>query len=167
MSVICIDTNIAIWGIKRQSSSTQVDMIRRAEIFLSQLKKDDKRILIPSIVLGEMLIDGNSAFLSDIQSRVERSFIVGDYGALAAMHFARLWRNYNGSLDVKELRESGKTRHELKADRMIVATAIAFGAECIYSHDPGVKLFGGKEIEVRELPVLPDQLFLNLSEFSK
>jgi len=41
-----------------------------------------------------------------------------------------------------------------------VATAIAHGASCIYSHDRGVHRFAEGHILVAQIPELPEQLDL-------
>lgn len=41
---------------------------------------------------------------------------------------------------------------------MIVATAVAQKAECIYSYDKGVKIFAKGFIDVREIPFVPQEV---------
>jgi hypothetical protein len=43
----------------------------------------------------------------------------------------------------------------MKVDHLIVASALVGGAGCIYSEDKGLKTFGQKFIEVRDLPTPP------------
>jgi predicted nucleic acid-binding protein len=83
--------------------------------------------------------------------------MVAQYDIRAALYYAKIWRAKSDKSKLKELQENGKTRQELKADRMIVATALANGSECIYSHDGGLKVFGDGFIEVRSVPPGPQQ----------
>ena len=73
--IIALDTNIVIWGIKKQSTDGQEIMIDRAEAFLKTLEKAQVRVLIPSIVLSEAMvrvpIEEHGTFLGDIGIRYE------------------------------------------------------------------------------------------------
>lgn len=53
--IYCIDSNIIIWGIKKQATDGQEEMIKRAEQFFLHADEYDDIILIPSIVLAEIL----------------------------------------------------------------------------------------------------------------
>jgi hypothetical protein len=77
------------------------------------------------------------------------------------MHFARIWqdRDQRGVITLLKQRDRA-TRAELKADCMIVATAVAQGASCIYSHDDNLAGFANGQIDVRRMPDLASQLQL-------
>jgi len=75
----------------------------------------------------------------------------------AASQFAKIWLSKKGQEFVNNLIKSGRTKAELKIDSLIVATAISQKAECIYSHDDGVKAFAQDYIEVKEIPFIPRQ----------
>ena len=74
-----------------------------------------------------------------------------------ASHFSRIWQAKKASNTIQELLSAGKTKQELKADSMLVAIAVSRGAECIYSHDEGVRKFGEDYILVQEIPFIPKQ----------
>jgi len=80
-------------------------------------------------------------------------FIIAPYGVQAAVHFASLWQDRQERNIVKDLQDTEKaTRAELRADCMIVATALAQKASCIYSHDRKLKTFAGSALPIIELP---------------
>ena len=157
MSIVCLDTQILIWAIKEETESGQEDMVYRSQALIERLDKADKKLLIPSIVIGEFLIRMPSETHQTTTNLIQRNFMVATFDLRAASHYAKIWRAKQGKELLDELKASGKTRQELKADRMIIATAIANGAECIYSHDKGVVAFGKDFIDIREVPTAPSQ----------
>ena len=56
MGIVCIDTHIVIWGIKKQATKGQENMISRAESFLNWLDENKKKIIIPVPVISELLV---------------------------------------------------------------------------------------------------------------
>lgn len=154
MSLICIDTQILIWAMKEEATDGQESMILRSQALIDRLDKSNKKILIPAVVVGEFLIRMPDETHQTTANLLGRDFMVAAYDIRAAVYFAKLCREKSHDRD---LHNSGMTRQELRADRMIVATALAFGAECIYSHDRGVQTFGDGFIEVRDLPEAPSQ----------
>ena len=157
MKTVCLDTQVLIWGIKEEADNGQDEMISRTKALLQNLEEDDKKILIPSIVIGEFLIRTPEAAYQTIINLIQTNYMVAEYDIMAANHFAKIWNAKKNSAAVESIKESGATRKELIADRMIVATAIANKVECIYSHDNGVAAFGDGFIDVRKVPQMPNQ----------
>ena len=54
-SIVCLDTQIVIWGVKKQSTPDQSEMILRAEYLLEKFLSSGTKILVPSIVVAEIL----------------------------------------------------------------------------------------------------------------
>ncbi len=157
MSLVCFDNHVLVWGIKEQATPGQEDMIPRTKSFIRQLQEDKIRVLIPSIVVAEFLMPIPADMHPAVINLFDRGFVVAPFDTAAASQFAKIWLSRKGQESVNSLIESGKTRTELKMDSLIVATAISQGAECIYSHDEGVKAFGQDYIEVKEIPFIPRQ----------
>jgi len=137
MNLVCFDTQIIIWGVKRQATPGQEDNIDKAKC-----EKDGIDIMVPSVVVAEILCALEPGL-----------HIVPPFDTQAALHFAEMWRNKKQLKD-----ESGISRAEMKADYMITATAIARGAKCIYSQDAGLKKFAQDYIDVRPLPSIERQM---------
>ncbi len=161
--IVCIDTNVAIWGVKGKATLGQEEMIHKARWLFQLCENDGTRILLPSVVVAEMLSGVPAAGRGKILEVCQRSFVIPAFDSRAALVYADLWPV---EPDVRDaLRQSGATRKSMKADCMIIATAVASKAEYLYSHDSDIRrLARGVEIEVRDLPeVPPEQLKLVMS----
>jgi len=56
MAVVCLDSQILVWGIKQQATAGQEDMIPRAKAFLKWLDDNDKKVIIPAPIITEILM---------------------------------------------------------------------------------------------------------------
>ncbi len=157
MSLICFDNHVLIWGIKEQAKEGQEDKISLAKRFIDKLSADDN-VLIPSIVLAEFLIPIPPDQHAMVINLFNKNFIIAPFDALAASKFALIWQTNKPPETAKQLIKDNATRAELRADSMIVATAVARKAECIYSYDGWVKKFAKGFIEVREIPFVPQEV---------
>ena len=159
MDLVCLDTHILIWGIKEEATPDRVEMIPRAKYFFSELTKAKTKALVPSVVIGEFLLKIPASAHVTVLNLMRETFITAPYDLQAAARFAALWQERSEGNFIKRLQdELGATRAELRADCMIVATALAQNASCIYSHDRKLKTFAGDAIPVVELPREQDQL---------
>jgi predicted nucleic acid-binding protein len=157
MTAVCLDTHVLIWGIQGKCSPGQELMVHRSKALIDRLDKGNKQMFVPTVVVGEFLAKIPIGEHQSVMGVVQKRFMVVQYDLLAAMWYARIWNMAPSTSDLDDLKKAGKSRQELKADRMIVATAKASGAECIYSHDPGVATFGRGIIEVLPIPDAPQQ----------
>ena len=160
MSLVCIDTQVLIWGIQESAASGQEPMIARAQQLLDALDTGGTRGLIPSLVIGEFLSGMPEESHAAVVNLLRKGFVTAAYDLKAAAMFAKLWKARQVDGTVSQLRTSGAKRQEIKADGMIVASAIAHGASHIVSHDPHLRRFAADTIEVKDLPSLPAQLAL-------
>ncbi len=158
MKLVCIDNHALIWGIREVFDEGQEEMVPRTKAFFEWCKSNKTMIMVPSIVVGELLTAIEPKDHLMVINLLENGFDVPPYDAKAAALFAKLWREKKNSGVLLEIREELQaTRQELKADCMIVATAITRNAEVIYSHDRKLKRFANGNIEVREIPKLQVQ----------
>jgi predicted nucleic acid-binding protein len=157
-AIVCVDTQVLIWGIKEDATPGQESMIEKAKHFFGRATESGETLLIPSVVVGELLMRVPPALHTMILNLIQRGFITAPYDLEAAAIFARLWQERKDDGVIEELLQNGATRSELKADCQIVATALAAGATSIISHDTGVRRFAGDEIAVSELPAGVKQL---------
>lgn len=158
MKTVCVDTHILIWAIKEQASPGQEDLVPKAKRFLRYLESEKLIVLIPSIVVAELLMRVPPDLHPMVTNLLDKSFVIPSFDLQASTHFARIWqdRQNEGVIEELQLNYQAK-REELKADCMIVAIAIANGAECIYSHDNKLKIFAEAHIQVIEIPNIPEQ----------
>jgi hypothetical protein len=92
---------------------------------------------------------------------MREGFVTAPFDLPAASRFAILWNERQQNNVIRDLQQIHKaTREELKVDCLIVATALAREAACIYSHDVKLKTFAGESIQVLELPVGEEQMNL-------
>jgi len=157
MSLVCFDNHVLIWGIKEEATEGQEDHISRTKRFIEKLPEDDI-VLIPSVVLAEFLLPIPSNLHATVINLFNRNFKIAPFDALAASKMSLVWQTNNPPDNVKKIIDSQTTRAELRADAMIVATAIAQNADCIYSHDNWIKTFAKGFIDVKEVPFVPKEM---------
>lgn len=158
MKPICLDTHILIWGIKEESEPEQEVMVERAKSFLQFLRDRKALVFIPAVVVGELLTGIPEEYHQMTLNLINQGFIIPPYDAQASAIFAKIWRDRNQKNIIEELqKKDSATRQELKADCMIVATAIGRGADKIYSHDDKLSKFANGFIAVELMPVIHRQ----------
>jgi predicted nucleic acid-binding protein len=163
LDLVCLDTQILIWGIQEEASPGQEDMIRRATYLFRLLTQSKTTIIISSIVVGEFLVGIPLNMHRTVVNLIGQGFVTAPFDLQAAAEFARLWDDRQKRNIIRDLQEIQKaTREELKVDCLIVATAIAQKASCIYSCDGKLKAFAAESIPVIELPMGEEQLDLGL-----
>jgi predicted nucleic acid-binding protein len=157
MPTACLDTNIIIWGVKEEASDTQEAMIPRAKRLLQQLRDDKYQLIVPAIVLAEALVQVEAQDHPDFLRLMRRSFVISPFDGAVAGHFARLWYTYKQHplvLEVIQNRE--RTRAMMKADCMIIATALSTRSAAIYtSNVKDFQRFRMPGLEIKDLPELP------------
>lgn len=162
MPIACVDTQAFIWGIKEQATPGQEEMVVKAKSLLKHLEETGVDILITSVSLGELLMVIPPDQHTMVRNLISKSFIVADLDARAASIFAELWQQNQSDGVIEELKASGNTRDKIKADCQILGTAIANGAEIIYSNDDGMKKLAQNRINVAEVQGVPSQLDLEI-----
>ena len=127
----------------------------RLELLVSTLEKQKEKIVIPAPAYTEFLI-GAAGARDAYQARIEKSsvFRVEPYSKKVAMECAIL---LSGVFSMREKRAITKTK--LKFDWMIVATAKALDASCVYTGDDDIVRFskhaGVMSTRLDDLPLPP------------
>lgn len=158
--IICLDSMICVWGIKKQANADQIENIEKAAYLLEMIDTHKWKAIIPTIVIAEILMVEPVERYQGILDTINRNFIVADFDLRAATKYSQIL-NSNFS-DLKELvKEGNNGREKMKVDHLILACALVNGATAIYSHDKPLKQFASNLIEVRPLPTRPiqNQLF--------
>jgi predicted nucleic acid-binding protein len=160
--LICIDTNVLIWGVQGTSRPTQTGMIDRTRRWLKQMAKDNEQIMVPSVVVAEYL----SGF--PIEEQVEqlqvlsRLFFLPAYDARCAALAAELQK-----AGAPAQREPG-ARVAFKADIQIIATAICHGATLIVTGNVDeYQRVAGPKIPISDVPEAWEQPDLDLQDGSQ
>ena len=138
MAFVCLDANVCVWGIKRECTPGQEEMLEKAQMLLRQLGRTRKELLIPAPVVTELLCPVDTL---DRQAVLERIYVNGRIGvvdARAAAISGAIWNQHRENwADFYEPGGDG-LRNRFKYDLLILGTAIANGAECIYTTDTGL-----------------------------
>lgn len=157
MALVCLDSHILVWGIKEEANPGQEIMIPKAKRFISWLDEENYDVIIPSIVIGELLMRVPTNEHEAVTNFFGKRFKIPSYDLMAASCYATIWQKRNEDKTISYLKEKLRaSREELKADCQIVAIAVTQKASCIYSYDEKLKRFAEDFIEVREMPHLID-----------
>ena len=168
MKKVCLDNHILIWGVRGVATPGQEDHVERARQLFDDLDQSDSRVMIPSVVVAEFLAGVPKSQHGNLLDVLNRRFQIPPFDTRTAAVAAELWREAaerNPHLKA-QVREAfpGTEKAKIKADLMVLATALARNAEILYTHDgPLAKVAEGR-IEIRELPPLrPKQTDLPFS----
>jgi predicted nucleic acid-binding protein len=176
--VVCLDTHILIWAIKGEAEAGQEPMILRAQAFLRSLEEEGAQVLVPAIVLAELLVRVPEEKHAAILQEVSQRFMVVPFDIPAASEFAKLFAKWNAKDAEARSDQLGKTapkdehkdmpnpgRSALKADLMILATAIVRGVSCLYTNDEALTRIAQQakaSLFVSEMPQPAEQIPLDL-----
>lgn len=156
--LVAIDTQVFIWGIKKEANAEQGHMIPKTQAFLNYLWKNHYHILVPSPVIGEVLTPVPFTEHGKLLAQIDKLLQVVPFDIAAAGKFAEMMSKY---LENKELRghrsEYKVLREVVKIDYMIAAIAVSRNAETIYSNDSDITKFASPFIEVKSIPDIPVQ----------
>ena len=136
MAIVCVDTNVLIWGVKQECTPGQEDLLERAKHLLKQCQAAKDRVIVPAIVIGELLanlpLDTHEVFLRAIR---DSSLVVVPYDLNTARLNAKIWQEQR---PWEKLKEAGLSKQAVKTDVLIVATALAQRCNVLYTQDRGV-----------------------------
>src|SRR5258706_8215350 len=129
MDIVCVDTQILFWAITGKASRGAENFVAPATDFMRWLERQDVRIIIPTIVVGEMLVPIDESDHAKTLSKFKEDWMIVEYDIKAASIFARIRPDHIENKRYDDIRKilPHVTMHELEADTMIIATAIAHG----------------------------------------
>ena len=170
MTVVCLDTNIVIWGVlKQKRDPNQQSFVDKSTALVKYLVKSKDIVLLPSVVVGELLVKISQEEHDDVVESLSRDWKIVDFDSRAASKFAQMrYERLSPQMRRKLKRENpSATNRELDADTMIAATALVHKATRIYTNDRQFKNMAKEYIEVLlldDLDLPGDQLGLNLPD---
>ena len=113
----------------------------RIQHLVSELEAENAIILIPTPVLSEFLVFAGDKSNRFIEKLTKMSvFKIVDFNTSSAIVAADIQRQSHREGNKKGGSQSSWTK--IKFDRMILAMALAWEVECIYSSDKDMKSFG-------------------------
>lgn len=156
MKRVCLDNHILIWGIRGMATPGQEEMVERAKDLLFEMDEMDAEILVPSVVVAEFLAGIPKTQHVGILEVLNRRFQLPPFDVRTAAIAAELWREAaERNPNLKEQIQDafpGTEKAKIKADMMILATALVRKADILYTHDGPLKKSAEGRIEIRELP---------------
>jgi predicted nucleic acid-binding protein len=150
--VVCLDTMILIWGVKKEAAQGQEMRIKDAEAFLKNLEEEGAVVIIPAPVISEVLVRVPPDRVASVAEYMSAHFRVMPFDAPCAVVAAKLRQTIEGSGARKELTDSGRTWRQVKVDIQVAAVAIVHGAACLYSSDGEMAKVACGLIEVKDMP---------------
>lgn len=122
----------------------------RAQSLIDALHKSKVIVALPSIVLAEAICIIPDGSLPEAISALQGQFPIFQFNGLAAHCYRTVFqRTRNVNTDAPRWSKS--------ADAKIISTAMAHGATCIYTEDPGMVNLAVGLIKTLGLPALPPQ----------
>lgn len=156
MKRVCLDNNILIWGIRGVSTPGQAGMISRTQALFQDLDESDADIIVPAVVVSEFLAGVPKPQHPGLLEVLNRRFQLPPFDVRTAAVAAGLWRDAaERNPHLREVvREAfpGTEKAKIKADIMILATALVRNADVLYTHDGPLRTIADNLIEVRDLP---------------
>jgi len=131
------------------------DLAIRAKILLHMHRQDV--IVLPTVAVSEVLVPVPTSQKGALAATLSGRFICAPFDLPAAAIAAELWSEHKKL--AKDLQY--KTRHVLRADTMIIASAKAAGATDFYTHDKRCRALSNLVMTGKDLPKKdPNDIFL-------
>lgn len=158
---VSLDTQIVIWGIKKESSPNRIGMIEKSTKFIQQLEKQNARVILPAIVIAEMLSNVPKEDYEKIINCIVKNFQVQPFDYKTALIYASQFyeTKTQRTTGTSNLNEPG-AREKIKADLMVVACAKAAGVGVLYSEDPDIIKLSSGLLKSQMIPEMVGQLDL-------
>jgi predicted nucleic acid-binding protein len=155
---VCLDTNVFVWGVREVASSGQEEQVGKAKALLAHLEEKGATIIVPSVVVGEILLALPVEQHAMTINLLDQAYIIAPFDIACAGMFAKLWEERKNDGTVEALMgDENATRKMLKADCLIVATAIQHGADVLYSHDGPLRKFANGSLRCEDIPIIEVQ----------
>ncbi len=152
--IVCLDSMICVWAIKKQANDNQKHHLDNAEYLLELIDENKWKVIIPTVVIAEILMVEPEEKYQEYLETINKSFIVAEFDVRAATKYSQI---LNKNLpDLKKIaKEEGVSRDKMKVDHLILACALVNGAKVIYTHDEKLSRFSEGLIVARSLPSRP------------
>lgn len=156
--MICLDNDVAVIAFQKDPKPEVAVLRARIRAFL---KEQNTRIMFPAVTLAEYLWRADAAELEvAIRKAVGELMFSPSFDTNTARVAAKIGRQYSAGRKMSDVaRECGVDRVALKADLLLVATAVHYQAAIFLTNDSGchrVAKFADLDSRlVRELPDPP------------
>jgi len=139
--IVCFDTMMLIWGVKRQAMEADKPLVDKTGRIIERLTEQKSRILVPTVALSELLVNCETGERVRLSALIEENFLVPPFDICGAHCAADLQKRMIDNKSSSDEQVAPGKREHVKADCMILATAITNGAIAIYSDDDHIASF--------------------------
>lgn len=143
------------WAVRKIGPS---DKIKHATILFAELERDDAQIILPSIVVAEFIIPVPASARPDVVASLRERFLIEPFDTKDAIMAARLW-DYG---KVNRAMGAPGARLAMRADTLIIATAVGHGATEFYTDDEDCFTMANKVMTAKRLPTIAPHLFFGI-----
>jgi len=131
------------------------DLTVRAKVLLHMYKDD--AIVLPTVAISEILVPVPTSQKGPLLAKLSSRFICPPFDLPAAAIAAELWSQHKKLPKDQQY----KSRHILRSDAMIIASARSAGATEFYTHDRKCRSLANLVMVGKDLPKRdPDDMFL-------
>lgn len=166
MKVVGIDSMVLIYAgmvpVRDDSTNNashleqKRERSRRSRLLLQYLARKNATVILPAIAVAELLVPVPLKDKGLVIAELEKKFVCLPFDLKASAIASRLWAQFK----TLPAHEQYPDRDILKADAMIIGTAISAGATEYYTHDVRARKMAGFMIKAKDLPIRdPDGTF--------
>ena len=151
-TIVAIDSMTLVWGVRKQGTDEQ---IQRAKWLFEMLEEEKSQIVVPTVAVAEYLTPIPSNDHAAVLAAMRERFLLAPFDVRAASLAAQLFG------EGRIVRTVGKpgARKCLRADSLIIATAVTFGARVFYTGDDDCRTMASKVMEAKGMPTQGPNLF--------
>ncbi|MBT1698260.1 hypothetical protein KK083_15310 [Fulvivirgaceae bacterium PWU4] len=152
-NLVCIDSMICVWGIKKKATQGQEFMVAKTEAFLKSLDAQNTKIIIPAPVITEILCPVDISQRAGLMSSITKHFMIAPLDTMAAIKAGEIWNeNKDSWKEIYGSSEEEGLRNRFKYDILIAGIAITRNVYCLYSNDARLRGICSKHIDTQSLP---------------
>lgn len=165
MTLVILDSQIFIWGIKLEDNHNQRLDVQRARTLIRSLEDHRRKIVVPTPQLAELLSGCNPEKRQELLALITKRYQVIPFDILAATKFGELLHATLKDTEIRDyFRNKDIYKARMKFDCMIVSSAITRGVRCIYTHDADLARYAMGQIPIKLLSEIPAQLSVDFPE---
>lgn len=147
--IVCLDTNIVIWGILGEGKAEDELKRKKAVYLLEILQQQSDRVLLPAIVLAEVVAKVPPPNREEVVAKLSLACEIVPFDAGSALEFSTV-RNVGMKKKSREF-----PRKEISLDSLIVAICRRQNVQVLYTDDDKLGKIAASFMRVEGLPQPP------------
>ncbi len=160
MDVVCIDTQILSWAIVKKPPNSNPNLVHIATDFMQWVQDQNFTVIVPTIIVSELLIPVPIEDHPRLLQLLSANYRIVPFDLPSARKMAEMRQAFIIQNRLRVLLDPNRpdaTKAALKADVMIIATALAHGAQALYSHNTDMRNMAKDYITAFSLDDVPFQ----------